>query len=272
MSHYTVGVIIKKERFDEAFNLITGLENAEDTVIDKMKRATINHILNTVLEPFDENKEVEPYLSTSMENIEQEFEEIKSYKGDDNFYIDLREKYKNATLDDFIKGFYQQDYNEEGLLSTYNPNSKWDWYVIGGRWNGCLPIKNKEVEQTDDSYNDSNDFAQIKDIAFTIELTETQIKEYTEKYNTLITEGTYLKPEYYQEKYPTLDAYLNEQKSFSTYALLTPDGEWHEPGEMGWFGVSSATPKDQASFKNTYKELIENQDPEDYFVLVDCHI
>ena len=26
-------------------------------------------------------------------------------------------------------------------ISTYNPNSKWDWYVIGGRWNNSLPNK-----------------------------------------------------------------------------------------------------------------------------------
>jgi len=23
-------------------------------------------------------------------------------------------------------------------LSTYNPDSKWDWYQIGGRWDGCI--------------------------------------------------------------------------------------------------------------------------------------
>lgn len=35
---------------------------------------------------------------------------------------------------------------EENLTSTYNPNSKWDWYVIGGRWDGYLILK-----ETDDS-------------------------------------------------------------------------------------------------------------------------
>lgn len=25
--------------------------------------------------------------------------------------------------------------------STYNPNSKWDWYVVGGRWNNLLMLK-----------------------------------------------------------------------------------------------------------------------------------
>ena len=30
---------------------------------------------------------------------------------------------------------------DENLLSSYNPDSKWDWYSIGGRWSGFLPLK-----------------------------------------------------------------------------------------------------------------------------------
>lgn len=37
--------------------------------------------------------------------------------------------------------------DEEGnLLSTYNPDSKWDWYSIGGRWNGFLVLKERDEE------------------------------------------------------------------------------------------------------------------------------
>lgn len=36
--------------------------------------------------------------------------------------------------------------------STYNPNSQWDWYVIGGRWHGG--IKGKYREDLD-QYNDN---------------------------------------------------------------------------------------------------------------------
>ena len=32
---------------------------------------------------------------------------------------------------------YQVD-DEGNLLSTYNPDSKWDWYSIGGRWGGVV--------------------------------------------------------------------------------------------------------------------------------------
>lgn len=34
----------------------------------------------------------------------------------------------------------------ENLLTTYNPNSKWDWYSIGGRWDGFICLKEKDSE------------------------------------------------------------------------------------------------------------------------------
>lgn len=39
--------------------------------------------------------------------------------------------------------------DEDGnLLSTYNPNSKWDWYTEGGRFSGSLITKNgREVNE-----------------------------------------------------------------------------------------------------------------------------
>jgi hypothetical protein len=32
-------------------------------------------------------------------------------------------------------------------MSTYNPDSKWDWYAIGGRWTGYFPYKGKFARQ-----------------------------------------------------------------------------------------------------------------------------
>lgn len=40
---------------------------------------------------------------------------------------------------------YQID-DKENLLTTYNPDSKWDWYSIGGRWSGFLPLKEKDED------------------------------------------------------------------------------------------------------------------------------
>lgn len=34
--------------------------------------------------------------------------------------------------------------NKEGEMTTYNPDSKWDWYELGGRWTGYFKTKNGE--------------------------------------------------------------------------------------------------------------------------------
>lgn len=34
--------------------------------------------------------------------------------------------------------------DDENLLSTYNPESKWDWYSEGGRWGAWLILKEKD--------------------------------------------------------------------------------------------------------------------------------
>ena len=48
-----------------------------------------------------------------------------------------------------------------GIKSTYNPKSKWDWYVEGGRWSGSLKLK--EGGTTDSAYAEEIDFSPSKE-------------------------------------------------------------------------------------------------------------
>ena len=62
--------------------------------------------------------------------------------------------------------------------------------------------------------------------------------------------------------------------AFSTYAVVTPDGKWHAPGKMGWWGFASETPEDEWMWENNYydrfiKPALENNW---YLTIVDCHI
>lgn len=36
---------------------------------------------------------------------------------------------------------YDEEKDRAYTLSTYNPDSKWDWYQVGGRWSGYFPVK-----------------------------------------------------------------------------------------------------------------------------------
>lgn len=92
------------------------------------------------LAPFDENIEVE------------EYEKGPVSEEDKQSFLDYYNKEKGikGTFDElyplFGKEWNSNGYrkNEEGVwtgYSTYNPNSKWDWYCLGGRWSSMLKLK-----------------------------------------------------------------------------------------------------------------------------------
>ena len=53
------------------------------------------------------------------------------------------------------------------------------------------------------------------------------------------------------------------------------DGEWHEQGKMGWFGMSDTTSdslKEYTEFFNKTLEELKETHPHATVTLVDCHI
>ena len=111
MSHYLVGVVVND------------ISEVDD-----------------ILAPYDENMEVEPYIYRTKAQIIADGKARKEkYAKSDNI-TDYMRKYLGATTDEEfykleIDGLSDEDLDKDGNeLSTYNPNSKWDWYSIGGRW------------------------------------------------------------------------------------------------------------------------------------------
>jgi hypothetical protein len=120
--------------------------------------------------------------------------------------------------------------DEQGLyrLSTYNPQSKWDWWVIGGRWNGEV----RSAPGNDETgFNFGREYHQLPENML-------PVKEL--------------------------------QAPLSCFALVTPDGEWHERGEMGWFGMV-ANEKEQDDWEREVADILQKHQ-EDILVGVDCHI
>ena len=128
-----------------------------------------NTSIDTLLAPYDENLVVDPYVEyTKEEAIAKVRKEIEDYKnGTYAKYIKNPEEYEkkyectkkhieflknefpqqiNWTDDqcyDDIKEDYDSDMIDKdgNLLSKYNQKSKWDWYEVGGRWDGGIPMK-----------------------------------------------------------------------------------------------------------------------------------
>lgn len=119
--------------------------------------------------------------------------------------------------------------------SQYNPDSKWDWWVIGGRWNGT--IRNEYRGDKDGGFNFGDEFHRLSENA--------------------ISASAYLES-------------IIEDESRTPYALVTPDGKWCEKGEMGWFGMSS-NEKEPEDWKETVAIILEKY-PDAIVIGCDLHI
>lgn len=279
MSHYTVGVILKK---DEVQKTIDELRKVKTIEVKETYKETefkaIQFLTEKALLPYWENartldenttkKEIEEEYNTILNYTEEEIENDENKKK-------MHEMYKDETLEFFAKNHCGYEIEGDKLYMDYNPSGKWDWYVIGGRWNNSLPKKNNDNKKDNliDGYvDDINSYAQIKDLVFRRIISSKQEQEYRENYNELISKGDFFKPEYYLRKYPNFEIFLKHKLTFSTYAVLDSNNKWHEPGQMGWFGCSSASPEEERDFNEVFLSIMNKEDEENYFVLVDCHI
>ncbi|AIY85262.1 hypothetical protein U729_3094 (plasmid) [Clostridium baratii str. Sullivan] len=222
MSHFSVGVLLKKG----------GKE------------------LEQLLAPYQENNmgdcpveylEFEDCTKEVLENYEEHKEE----------YTDV---------DTFAKDYYGYKKHEDKYGYWENPNAKWDWYLIGGRWSESLiDKKGKKVS-----------FALLKDIDWD------KMREQAKKVAEYMWDNT---PEGIERffagitKEDTRESFIKRQTEFSTYAVVTPDGVWHSKGTMGWFGLSKENDNAANTWSNNfYDTFIKNEDQETMLVIVDCHI
>ena len=124
------------------------------------------------LDAYDENLEVEEYIAYTKDeaidivkrNHAQAYESALEYlhkpdvtESSKKYYESIVDKGLFISYEDAWKKVldwgYKLDENEN-LLSTYNPDSKWDWYSIGGRWDGFLHYKDEEpgFAETNEAY------------------------------------------------------------------------------------------------------------------------
>lgn len=133
MSHFVVMVIgddaeKQLEKYDESLELPPYIKHTKDELV-ALKRKEIEDYRNTVYAKYLENKELYKQGCENerhIEYLENEFPQ-KLHWSDEQVYQDA---IKYSEIDE--KG---------NVISTYNPDAKWDWYVRGGRWAGYLWLK-----------------------------------------------------------------------------------------------------------------------------------
>lgn len=153
-----------------------------------------------------------------------------------------------------------------------NPNKKWDWYQEGGRWSNSLITKD----------GIRCDSAKVSDIDFEALKEKAKLNRFA-AWNGYQKEikgkqpSDFIKIRLYgiPKEIETLEQFTSLPVfSLTTYAAITPDGIWHAPGEMGWWGISSDSSDQSADFKALYYEKLITPAMENEWdiSIIDCHI
>lgn len=205
MTHYTITVALPGEIESQ-----TELETA----------------LAEAMHPFDENTPVAPYVRYTAEQIAA-----------DTQYQLHKAQHPGLTPVDWYGGA-----NVGGnIVSTYNQDSQWDWYVIGGRWGGYWELKPEMALQA------ARDLTQPSSFGYSDQAEEPNRTDVA-RVQAICPES--MKP---------------------TFAVIGLDGTWSERGRIGWFGTSRDE-KEEPVWEAEYLTWVASLPADTWLVLVDAHI
>lgn len=203
--------------------------------------------------------------------------------------IPLKNIYK--TFENFQKHWSGKDERDPDIGRYgywHNPNAKWDWYLVGGRWTGYFKLKEGSKGEigepgvmTDPAKPGYVDQAFVKDIDFGSivsemnERAEKNWREYEEatkgmKKAEKEREGHWkfgIEP---GETYEQYTARQNAGHGWMPFAFIDKDGNWHERGEMGWWGIVSN--EDRVTYEEAFERFVESLEPDDILTVWDLHI
>jgi len=112
--------------------------------------------------------------------------------------------------------------------TTSNWRAKWDGWRIGGRWDG--EIKGEEAKSEDNGFN--------------------------------------FHPQHENPESNTASTDFLFEKQIIPFAIVTPDGEWHEEGDMGWWGMV----KDKKNKTNWKEEVLQIYKSWEGHIAVGCDL
>jgi len=164
MSHFTVLVKVGKDRLE---NHDGKLEPAVREMLLPYQENNMGDAGKQYLKFNDCTQEVENSLKTAIEA--------------DDYLAKEHPDAVGKTIEEFYGSFdkvateyhgYKKD-SETGKYGYWeNPNSKWDWYQIGGRWSGMLPVKagaegrgeRSWCNEKEEDRPETADYCQVKDL------------------------------------------------------------------------------------------------------------
>ena len=175
--------------------------------------------------------------------------ELKDYKAGKIVPILVQDAFKDK--DHFAEDYFGYRKHEDKYGHWYNPDARWDWWVLGGRWRRMLTLKKGAKEEWPDA-GENGTFGE-------------EANEKIPKGETCVDVARFKDIDFSKS--------FGKTERFSTYSVLNEEGNWHEAGSMGWFGMSNASDEEQDNHHDEYhKNHLEGTDPETIIAVVDCHI
>lgn len=150
-----------------------------------------------------------------------------------------------------------------------NPDARWDWFEVGGRFSNVMPLKGGGT--TIEAPLGEIEFGSIpsrheEELVFWRKAVE-GILEPGENPPFCWPPASDLR-----RKFANAEDYATAHDRFVPWAVVI-DGEWYEQGEMGWWCISNDP--DEAERKwclEFYDRFIKDLDPSLLGTIVDCHI
>lgn len=187
---------------------------------------------------YDENLDTEEYsLGLVPEGEKEEMMKFYKTKGGYSNFDECYQLYGEAWNGNRWK---KNEMGKWESFSSYNPDSKWDWYQVGGRWAGSLELKDgvKPLVPVNFSFGWSNE----------------------EKERVIADNRADVA---YKKDIANID-------SIVPFAVVI-EGEWYERATMHWWAVTT-NEVDADIWKEQVKNLLSCVKDDELIIMVDCHI
>lgn len=234
--------------------LLISEDNSEDTIYEEMEKYS---------ECSEKYLELEDYTGEVIEKYNTELNKIKKDNGEFGFEIkNFLKRYPSLSVYADKKFGYETHETENGEKYGYlnNPNSFYDWCIIGERWRLTLSNKNNEVI-TSFKFKDLN----FEDTGFIKYFSKIWDKIFDKNYICKNREEE-IDFENYREiiksQQLTKEDFIDKYKNYNLSGIkwvVWPDGE-------KMFEISKKGP-----IIEKLKEL-QKEYPEHYITVLDCHI
>ena len=193
-------------------------------------------------------------------------------------------------------------------MSTYNPQSKWDWWTIGGRWAGyfvagwggrCdkgrkadLDLNALRAVKADEARKTYGQWTRLTGglpealpwSVFTDNISEGSgytIDQAREEYHAQPRVQAADADDQFRWRDDVIAEFGKPEKLYVAhataravpgYATVTLDGRWMAPGRMGWFGCSDDEEGDRIGYWEAANAYIESVPDSAFLIALDCHI